>query len=900
MNEKREFDISVIIPIYNTEAYLEETIQSVIGQTLGFKQHIQLILINDGSTDGSENICLKYQRKYPNNIIYKYKENGGVSSACNLGKEYAEGTFVNFFGSDDKWSKDTFKSVYELIKKDKEKSTDVISAKIILFDDLNAEEPRNFQYGSTRIVDLTQKEFFRYTQISLGNCFIRNETLKKHRFDEELNFMEDTLFLNIILLEKCTVGLISKGAYYARVRKARTNLSSVAKKDKTRYLITPNRCFLRLFELSKEKYGRVLPYLQFSVMFDVQYRFEERLPASMSDEDMKEYEDILRKLLMDVDDSTIFGLKHLNIKAKLFMYRIRHGKSFFKDVEWKKGRAYYNGDKVYTLLGTNRVYWDVLEIKDSNILLKGSTDLIDLDVPFKVWIQDEEGKCYDVAIERFPAKDRIAYNGTVLSKGCKIEATIPLRSGKKYSFFVQIEDNAPFRIKTGFGWNGKLNHLLEDSYWCGNDHILKLIKGRICVYGYTKKTHMVSELRYIRQILARKKEKIAWKSEDFRYVGYRLLYHLTNLFNGNKERWLIVDRETAATDNGAALFKYAAKEKDRNKEIVLALDKSSSNYADLRQYGKIIKPESLRYKIRFLLSDIVISTDSEGVAVNPFIGPTFLVKDLKKNVFVYLQHGVMQEDNKVRLNVLQRNIKLLSTTTMAETKQIVDDGYGYSSEQVKLLGSPRFDGLSKYDKSKKIIIMPTSCYELIYTIHNRKKYFFGFKNTTYFRFYNDLINNRRLIETVENNGYECEFYIHPTLVKQADDFLRNGTVKIMRENANYEKALGEAAVLITDYSGTQFDFAYQGKPLIYFHFDDEDSDILKQRYDSRKSYFDYDTEGFGPIAHTVDEVVDELIKVLKNEDKMEDIYKERARDFFYYNDENNSKRVYDELCSLNN
>ena len=64
MDDKKKFDISVIIPIYNTELYIEETIQSIINQTIGFKNHIQLILINDGSTDNSEEICLKYQNMY--------------------------------------------------------------------------------------------------------------------------------------------------------------------------------------------------------------------------------------------------------------------------------------------------------------------------------------------------------------------------------------------------------------------------------------------------------------------------------------------------------------------------------------------------------------------------------------------------------------------------------------------------------------------------------------------------------------------------------------------------------------------------------------------------------------------------------------------------------------------
>lgn len=65
-----KYRFSVVIPIYNVEKYLEETIESVISQDIGFKENIQLILVNDGSPDSSEDICLRYRELYPENIVY--------------------------------------------------------------------------------------------------------------------------------------------------------------------------------------------------------------------------------------------------------------------------------------------------------------------------------------------------------------------------------------------------------------------------------------------------------------------------------------------------------------------------------------------------------------------------------------------------------------------------------------------------------------------------------------------------------------------------------------------------------------------------------------------------------------------------------------------------------------
>ena len=110
---EKKYKLSVIIPIYNVEKYLEETLKSVIEQTLGFENNIEMILVNDGSPDNSEEICLRYKEKYPENIVYIKQKNGGVSSARNTGAKVAKGEYINFLDSDDKWELDAFEKVYQ-------------------------------------------------------------------------------------------------------------------------------------------------------------------------------------------------------------------------------------------------------------------------------------------------------------------------------------------------------------------------------------------------------------------------------------------------------------------------------------------------------------------------------------------------------------------------------------------------------------------------------------------------------------------------------------------------------------------------------------------------------------------------------------------------------------------
>lgn len=106
--------ISVIIPVYNVEKYLNQCIDSVLNQ--GVKD-IEIILINDGSTDSSGNICDEYARE-DNRIKVIHKENGGLSDARNFGIKQAKGKYLLFLDSDDYWMEGSLKEVVKCTKYD--------------------------------------------------------------------------------------------------------------------------------------------------------------------------------------------------------------------------------------------------------------------------------------------------------------------------------------------------------------------------------------------------------------------------------------------------------------------------------------------------------------------------------------------------------------------------------------------------------------------------------------------------------------------------------------------------------------------------------------------------------------------------------------------------------------
>ena len=108
--------VSIIVPFYNVEEYIERSIKSLINQSL---DDIEIILVNDGSKDGSEEIAKEYKNKYPDKIIYLEKENGGLSDARNYAIPYATGEYIAFLDSDDYIEEEMYEEMYETAKLDK-------------------------------------------------------------------------------------------------------------------------------------------------------------------------------------------------------------------------------------------------------------------------------------------------------------------------------------------------------------------------------------------------------------------------------------------------------------------------------------------------------------------------------------------------------------------------------------------------------------------------------------------------------------------------------------------------------------------------------------------------------------------------------------------------------------
>lgn len=108
MNESMKPKVSIVVPIYNVEQFLDRTMQSLLSQTL---KNIEIIMVDDESPDNCPAICDRYAEQYPN-VKVVHKKNAGLGMACNSGIEVASGEYIAFCDSDDYVDKDMYETMY--------------------------------------------------------------------------------------------------------------------------------------------------------------------------------------------------------------------------------------------------------------------------------------------------------------------------------------------------------------------------------------------------------------------------------------------------------------------------------------------------------------------------------------------------------------------------------------------------------------------------------------------------------------------------------------------------------------------------------------------------------------------------------------------------------------------
>ena len=207
----KEYAISIIIPVYNGEKYLKRCLDSIVNQTI-FSE-LQIIVVNDGSTDNTLSIIKKYKEVYGDNIVVANIPNGGVSNARNVGIEIATGKYLTFVDADDWVDQGCYEKMY---RKAQESLVDIVAAGFFISNDNkdilknNAVVKEEKKLQKDIIVDFLcgKIDVHCYDKI-----FLR-EAVGKIRFDTKLKIAEDRKFLFDVFLVARSVYFIPDIFYH--------------------------------------------------------------------------------------------------------------------------------------------------------------------------------------------------------------------------------------------------------------------------------------------------------------------------------------------------------------------------------------------------------------------------------------------------------------------------------------------------------------------------------------------------------------------------------------------------------------------------------------------------------------------------------------------------------------
>ena len=896
---EHKFLFSVIMPIYNVEDYIEEAISSLVNQTIGFDK-IQIIMINDGSPDNSEAVCLKYKEQYPDNIVYKKIPNGGVSNARNTAFQYVDAKYITFLDPDDKWELSSFENAYKFFEEHYDE-IDVLASRIKFFEGCNYFHSLDYKFqNGTRIFDLENKEELFSIQPTAKTTFIKSDALGDIRFDSRLKIGEEFVFINKIMLKKKKLGLICESLYFYRRRNQGDSSSSNRILDKSFYINSLVYYHMELMKYCEEMYGEVILYVQSMIAYDLFWRigYDHYLKV-LDEKEQREYFELAKILLGKIDDYILLNNpKHKTMYKRNEAFKIKYGKELFEliDFDAESGSLYYEDAWSLVLPKQKGIICEIasLGIKDDNIFV----DVFvaqwifrctkNGEVKFKLRFGNQEATPELVPYDPYNVVKKTGHASYHYVCKCKFDLKYVNESGtafKPYFSFGEKETS----VSMSYSKFVPTRNLFRPSYKAYGKYIVRCMRKAI-------KVSVPKDLKaYVENA---EKACVDYLKE----IGRDDLAEIRAGFPKFKKEqekkgsvWLFSDRIDNAGDSGEVVFKYICEHTPKGVRPIFTIGRAASDEVKnrLEAIGEVVYFEDTEFKYYFLLADKIVSSSAGEFTINAFEDDRQYFVDMYHFDFYFMNHGVNCGDCSAWLNHYNKNIKIFFNTGVNERQAIIDGRYNMTADQCVITGLPRFDALYD-DRKKQLLVLPSwrKSIKGAYDDKTSSVYYDGFVNTDYYKFYNGLINDERLLAKMREKGYTGLFCLHPIFRKQAVDFKKNDVFAINEGFIDYNKVFAESSVMVTDYSTIAFDFAYLKKPIVYTQFDKEEF-YETQTYD--KGFFEYERDGFGPVCYDLDSAVDALIKIIDKD--CENDYIDRVTNFFVNIDKNNSKRVIDAVLA---
>ncbi|WP_198330626.1 CDP-glycerol glycerophosphotransferase family protein [Psychrobacter cibarius] len=323
-------NFTVVSAVYNVGKYLDDYFDSLVNQSLSFKRHIQLILVDDGSTDNSAEIIKKWQKQYPKNITYLYKENGGIASARNLGLNSVKTEWVTFIDSDDFVKNDYFKIIDDAITKDN--SIEMAVGNLMFYFDENktVKNTHSLKYrfkNEKNIVSVLNMDD--NINLFVTVTFFKTEHIVKEKiyFSEDIkpNFEDGKFIADYLLsLNSGNVAYLKDAVFYYRKRSDGNSTIDTSWQKKEKFYNILAFGYIPMLEGYKSKYGYVPKNIQWTILYELSWHIKTILNQSgkinfLEESQKQNYFQLVKSIFNYIDIDYIVDF---NLIGVWFLYKV--------------------------------------------------------------------------------------------------------------------------------------------------------------------------------------------------------------------------------------------------------------------------------------------------------------------------------------------------------------------------------------------------------------------------------------------------------------------------------------------------------------------------------------------------------------------------------------------------
>lgn len=831
---KFSFIFSIVTATYNCAEYINSLLNSLISQTIGFKDNIELIIVDDGSTDSTFTVIEKWKQKYPFNINYIFKQNNGPASARNIGLSHAKGEWVTFIDADDFVSHNYFETITSFINSNSYDGSILVANSLLFIESQNQvfdAHPLSYKFVETNIADLLKQPT--YIQLFTNTCFFKRELIEKFklRFDERIKpTFEDAHFLNLALLRAndFRLAFIKEAHYFYRKRSRGNGLVEGGWSNPAKYHDQILFGYLNLVQQYQRTLGHTPEFIQNLILYEFHWYLSRILDGQINCSLTKE------------QHSTFFELATLlfrHIDSRLVLI------SSLPVLELRTRIAMLKGFKSATFLNLPLIITEI------------SSDTTE--IRLQHWATEETHYCfYNQSEEIHPTNEKriTHYFGNIIL--CY-----------EYLCWAPLSEANPC-------W--PVVHGEQTGVLCRN-HILDTLKPTdVCRYFYYP-TSILSDVH---------KSYVAYSTTQVAkdYTGAWLLMDRIDKADDNAEhfyRWLmtnnpqisiffILDRKSAdwhrLEHDGFKLLEHGSK--DHFAALINAdwLISSHINWEFTDPLGFRNLFGISNHKVAFLQHGITlhdISTWINQFTLECMISST----PLEYESLIGGRYKFTKRE--VTLTGFPRHDSLLFKAQSRKPGRVILICPTWREHLLR----PQTRNSDLTGDEAEI-----------------------FKKSDYFRNWNDITGSPSLSAIARDHGFKILFLIHPLFVRFLPLFDRSEAVSFINWTnlKSVQDLLVSCSMALTDYSSLLFEMAYINRPVAYFHFTEQPSFFSGNR---TQGYFRYKKHGLGPVLNSKHAVEEWIHETICHQCIVREPYIGRVDAFFTQRDGQNCQRVYEAIIA---